>query len=117
MPFGLHGAPATFQRLIDTVLADCATFSLAYLEDIIIFSPMWEQHLQHLWAVLDQLQEAGLRINPRNSKLAFGKLHYLGYLVNYGLLQPQENKVKAIQDVPQPLTKLQNHCFLGLAGY
>lgn len=48
MPFGLHGVPAMFQRLMDAVLAGFESFSAAYLDDVVIFSHSWEDHLQHL---------------------------------------------------------------------
>lgn len=52
MPFGLHGAAATFQRLVDTILSSCEDHVLAYLDDILIYSRTWEQHLIHLKRVL-----------------------------------------------------------------
>lgn len=101
MPFGLHGAPAMFQRLMDTLLGDCTSFSLAYLDDIIIFSPSWEQHLQ---TVLHHLQQAGLRINRTKSKLAFEELLYLGYLVGHVVLRPQHKRSRLSRPPlpPQP---------------
>ncbi len=66
MPFGLHGAPATFQRLMDWVLSGLGDYVAAYLDDIIIYSSSWEQHLQHLKNVLQRIQEAGLSINSLN---------------------------------------------------
>ncbi|KAL1271128.1 hypothetical protein QQF64_030146 [Cirrhinus molitorella] len=58
LPFGLHGAPATFQRLIDQIL-NGLSFAAAYLDDIVIYSDTWEQHLQHL----QEVQE-GIKIIP-----------------------------------------------------
>lgn len=48
MPFGLHGAPATFQWLMDKVLQGCEDCSAAYLDDVVVFSLIWEEHLEHL---------------------------------------------------------------------
>lgn len=59
MPFGLHGAPATFQRLVNKVLKGCRGFAVAYLYDITVFSVTWEDHLKHLDQVLRQLVQAG----------------------------------------------------------
>ncbi|KAK7882011.1 hypothetical protein WMY93_028185 [Mugilogobius chulae] len=64
MPFGLHGAPATFQRLMDQVLQGCDHCSAAYLDDVVIYSNTWEDHLQHLTLVLEKIQQAGLTLNP-----------------------------------------------------
>lgn len=55
MPFGLHGTSATFQRLMDQVLLGCEDCSNAYLDDMVIFSDTWEQHLGHLERVLGQI--------------------------------------------------------------
>ena len=55
MPFGLMGAPSTFQRLMDKVLEDVHQFAAAYLDDVIIHSDTWEQHVQHLMHVFQNL--------------------------------------------------------------
>ena len=52
MPFGLQGAPGTFQMLMDKVVPGPEMFSAVYLDDLIIFSETWEKHLQHICAVL-----------------------------------------------------------------
>ena len=51
MPFGLHNAPATFQRMMNKVLRDCSAFSKSYIDDVVVFSQTWEEHLQPLRAV------------------------------------------------------------------
>ncbi len=53
LPFGLHGAPATFQRLMDRVLQGCEDWSAAYLDDVVIHSISWVEHLQHLQQILN----------------------------------------------------------------
>ena len=63
MPFGLVGAPSTFQRLMDCVLEETHDFAAAYLDDVIVYSDSWEKHLQHLRAVFTKLRKAGLTIN------------------------------------------------------
>ena len=52
MPFGLQGAPATFQRLMDRMLRGMESFAAAYLDDVVIFSETWEEHLRHVEEVL-----------------------------------------------------------------
>ena len=64
MPFGLCGAPATFQRMMDTVLHGLEQFSAAYLDDIVIYSNTWNEHLQHIQAVFKRLRHAGLTAKP-----------------------------------------------------
>ncbi|XP_063054453.1 uncharacterized protein LOC134448729 [Engraulis encrasicolus] len=117
LPFGLHGAPATFQRLMDRVLTPHKRYAAAFLDDVVIQSPDWDSHLPRVQAVLDSLRDAGLTANPKKCKLAFSETNYLGYTIGRGLVKPQEAKLRAIQDWPQPITKRQVRAFLGLAGY
>ncbi len=71
LPFGLFGAPATFQRLMDKILRPHSAYAAAYLDDIIIHSNDWQRHMEHLRAVLRALRVAGLTANPR--KCAIGR--------------------------------------------
>lgn len=80
MPFGLHRAAATFQRLVDRV---CETFMRAYIDDIIVSSSSWEEHFQHLHQVIQALTQASLC----KSWLGFRELKYLGYQVEQGCLK------------------------------
>ncbi|KAG1926090.1 gag-pol fusion protein [Pimephales promelas] len=107
MPFGLHGAPPTFQRLMDQVLHGLSDFMSAYLDDIVIFSETWEEHLKHLQMVLRRIQEAGLTINPDKCALAKKEIEYLGYVVGNGVIWPQVGKVQAIKSFTLPKTKKQ----------
>ena len=59
MPFGLQGAPATFQRMVDRLLDG---FASAYIDDVIIFRTNWSDHLTHLESVLLRIQKAGLAV-------------------------------------------------------
>ena len=115
MPFGLHGAPATFQRLMDRVLQGCDYCSAAYLDDI--FSSTWEEHVQHLSLVLGRIQKAGLSLNPAKCEWAREETRYLGYQLGRGEVRPQVDKVEAIQNCPRPRTKKEVRSFLGLVGW
>lgn len=117
MPFGLHGAPGCFQRLMDRVLQDCSDCSAAYLDDVVIFSSTWQQHLQHLQCVLGKIQEAGLTLNVQKCEWAREETRYLGYQLGKGTIRPQVDKVQAIRDSPRPTTKTQVKSFLGMIGW
>ena len=75
MPFGLQGAPATFQRLMNGLFGDLSQNVAAYLDDIIIFSPTWEEHLLLLKTVLHRLTQAGLTIRADKCQLAMAQCH------------------------------------------
>ena len=70
MPFGLQGAPATFQRMMDRLIDGCDAYAAAYLDDLIIHSNTWEEHLQHIKSILVRLRAAGLTAKP--TKCQFG---------------------------------------------
>ena len=116
MPFGLRNAPATFQRLMNRVvsgLVGCAV----YLDDVVIFSATWEDHLQRIRALLDRLLWAKLTVNLAKCEFAKAKVTYLGKVVGQGEVRPVQAKVEAIQQFPVPNTKKELMRFLGLAGY
>ncbi|XP_078793179.1 uncharacterized protein LOC144987743 [Oryzias latipes] len=117
MPFGLQGAPATFQRLMDEILRDVPQFAAAYLDDVIIFSHSWRDHMSHLRHVLHLIKAAGLTINPGKCVVAQQQVEYLGHVVGQGLVKPRVGKVEAIQEYPIPTTKKKVRAFVGLVGW
>jgi hypothetical protein len=75
-------APATFQRAVDVILASvrfqCA---LTYLDDIVVYSPTFEQHVKDLSVVLKLLQDAGVSLKLKKCAFASRKVQYLGFVV------------------------------------
>ena len=118
MPFGLTNAPSTFQRLMETVLAGL-TWSqcLIYLDDIVVYSSTFDQHLKRLRRVFDRLGSAGLKLQPKKCRFARESVTYLGHILSAGGLEPDSKKVKAVLDFPQPQNSAELKSFLGLAGY
>ena len=102
MPFGLHGAPATFQRMMDRLLNGIGDYAAAYLDDLVIYSDDWEKHLLHLRAVLQRLREAGL---TAKCQLGANQYVYLGHTVGNGEIRPDMTKIEAVENFPQPKTK------------
>lgn len=114
LPFGLHGAPATFQRMMDILLRPHQVYAAAYLDDVVIHSETWEDHLERLPRVLLELHRARLTANPKKCHLALPEAKYLGFQVGHGLIRPQEKKVAAILSAPRPTSKTQVRAFGGL---
>ena len=88
MPFDFVGAPAVFQRLMITVLADVSAFSTAYLDDVSIFSNSWKDHLVHLDEVLSRLEKAGLTVKASKCRLGHQEGQYLGHGIGNGRVRP-----------------------------
>ncbi|CAM4705544.1 unnamed protein product [Lepidochelys kempii] len=117
LPFGLRNAPATFQRLVDGLLAGLGEYAVAYLDDVAIFSDSWADHLEHLQKVLERIREAGLTVKAKKCQIGINRVTYLGHQVGQGTISPLQAKVDAIQKWPVPKSKKQVQSFLGLAGY
>ncbi|KAF7640705.1 hypothetical protein LDENG_00021390, partial [Lucifuga dentata] len=118
LPFGLCNAPATFQRLMNTVLAGLTYKSCAvYLDDIVVASPTFEQHLSDFQEVLSRLKNAGLSLKLSKCQFCLNELTFLGYRVTPHGIMPDTNKVKAVMEFSTPSTVKQVRQFLGLTGY
>lgn len=102
MPFGLHGAPATFQCMMDLLLTGCTDYAAAYLDDVVIHSTNWEDHVRHLRSVLQKLKQAGLTIKPKKCQFAMETCSHLGHVVGNGEVRPEEFKLLAVRDFPAP---------------
>ncbi|XP_062569214.1 uncharacterized protein LOC134231291 [Saccostrea cucullata] len=116
MPFGMKTSPATFIRLMDSVLCDVDNV-VAYFDDIVIFSDSWKTHLEDIENVVRKLQMVNLTIRPSKCKLGAEKIKCLGHIVGNGVTQPDPNKVTAVKEFPLPITKRDLKSFLGLTGY
>ena len=103
MPFGLCNAPATFQRAMQTVLAglewrDC----FVYIDDILIVSRTFEEHLRHLEQIFDWLRNANLRLKPKKCSFFCNKVTYLGHVILVEGLRPDPEKTEKVRSFPVP---------------
>ena len=103
MPFGLRNAAQTFQRFMDEVLRGLE-FCYAYIDNLLIASSSPEEHLHHLRLVLERLSDHGVVINIAKSQFGVPALDFLGHHVDNRGIRPLEDKVRAIQNFPQPTT-------------
>ena len=118
MPIGLHSAPATFQRLLDSVIGpDLEPRAFAYLDDIIVLGRTFEEHLQNLREVLHRLQAANLRINPEKCEFGRTELKYLGHVVTAQGVRTDPDKVQAILGMPPPTNLRELRRFLGMVSW
>ena len=118
MPFGLCNAPATFQRLMQQCLSgQLAESLLIYLDDIILFSPDFQSHLQHLDQVFERLWRHGLKLRLDKCTLLQTEVKFLGHVVDRQGVRPDPDKLVAVREWPTPSTVREVRAFLGLAGY
>ncbi len=118
MPFGLVNAPATFQRAMDVLLTGLNwKVSLIYIDDILVFSPTFDQHLVDLESVLQRLSVA--KFTVKLSKCFFGReeVAYLGHLVGSQGVKPDPSKLNAVKLFPVPTNLTEVRSFLGLTTY
>ena len=116
VPFGLAHAPAYFQELMTGILKDF-NFTIAYLDDIIIFSQTVEEHLDHIKQVFKKLQSVHLLMKLSKCNFFMKEMQYLGHILSTKGIKPLPSKTKAIQNMHPPKMPKQIHPFLGLIGY
>ena len=119
MPFGLKNAPGVFQRLMQRVLMGLnpengPDFVATYLDDVLIFSTTFEEHLVHLRSVLDRLLEVGLKLKPAKCHFICQSVEYLGHLVTPQGISPNPARVAAY---PTPTSVKEMRQFVGIASY
>ena len=118
MPFGLCNAPATFQRLMQKVLAGLEWNScFVYLDDILLASKTFDEHIQHLRAVFERLRQANLRLKPKKCKLLREEVNYLGHVISKQGIKPNPEKTEKVRSFPTPVDVTKVRQFLGLASY
>ncbi|GAQ91134.1 putative transposon-encoded protein with retrovirus polyprotein and reverse transcriptase domain [Klebsormidium nitens] len=91
-PFGPKNAPALFQRLMDRVLRQLREVARAFIDDTIVHSRGFEEHLEALRAVFEQLRKYNIKVHPKKIRILFPEIPFLGHLVNPVGLKPQELK-------------------------
>ena len=118
LPMGLKNSPQMFQRLMETVLQGMTfKFCLIYLDDIIVYSKNFSDHVQHLKQVFDRLRESGLKLHPTKCSFAQTEIKYLGHIVSSEGIAPDQEKIDAISSYPIPRKLKDLRAFLGLSGY
>ena len=104
MLFCIRNAPATFQRFINQVTAEIEGCE-AYIDDVIIYSDNWSDHVKQIRTFFDKLKEAKLTINLAKCEFGCAQVSYLGHVVGQGEVKPIDAKVKAISEFPIPKNK------------
>ena len=118
MPYGVVGGPATFPQLSDKIIGlEMEPHAFSYLDDIIIVSNTFEEHMNWLEHVLTRIKDAGLTINREKSEFCRSAVKFLGVLVNRDSFKPDPDKIAPILEYPMPKNLKQLRRFQGMASW
>ena len=116
LPFGMVNAPATFTRMMRKLLKG-QSHVVNFIDDILIYTDTWIEHLQILREVLGRLRNSNLTAKPSKCMIGFDSLDFLGHIVGNGKIRPQPDKVDKILHATKPSTKKEVRSFMGLVNY
>ncbi|CAF1483144.1 unnamed protein product [Rotaria sordida] len=115
---GLMNAPASFQRVMNNLLATGRwDYVVVYLDDIVIFSHSLQEHKRHVNEILSILNAAHFKVSPPKCQIAVRCIEFLGHIITANTVKPSPEKIQAILDIPPPHTLSQANRFLGKIGY
>ena len=118
LPMGLKTSPATFQRMMDTVLGDMIDNGvLVYLDDILVYAENNVELQKLTEEVFQRLEKAGIHLKASKCFIGMNKIDFLGFVVSGDGIHPQNSKVKVINYLKPPRTVRQLRRFLGIMSY
>lgn len=117
LPMGLKNSPPTFQKVMTNTLTPCRKFALVYLDDIIVFSKTYDDHISHLSQVFTALSTRNFVLNPPKCELLVSQINYLGHTISEKVITPMKEKIQAILDIKEPHLLSQANKFLGALSW
>jgi len=119
LPFGLKTSPAIFQRILSNILRKqgLIEFSVNYIDDILIHSPTFEEHLDHIERVLNAIKKEGFRLKFKKCTFAANSVRYLGHVIGENTVTPLKDNITSIKNFPIPTTQKQIRQFLGKINF
>ena len=118
MPFGLSTAPQTYEHLMELTLSGLQwSLCLIYLDDVIVFSHDFDEHIDRLDKVLTQIGAAGLKLKPNKCVFFAPKVSFLGHIVSQDGVSPDPDNIAKIANWPTPKNVWEVHGILGMGNY
>ncbi|CAF1532708.1 unnamed protein product, partial [Rotaria sordida] len=118
LPQGITNGPATFQRVINHILGPARwKYALAYIDDVIIYSKTFEEHLSHLKEICQILKNARFRLNPDKCEIARTQTEYLGHHIQNGEIRPSPHNIQGLLNTNLPHTADEACKFVKAAEY
>lgn len=119
LPFGLKTSPAIFQRILGNIIRKngLTGFAVNFIDDILIFSKTFDEHIGHLKRLLEAIREEGFRLKLTKCKFACDSVKYLGHILQKNTITPLKDNLKSIKDFPTPQNRKQIRQFLGKINF
>ena len=116
IPYGIKSAPSIFQRSIESILAGIPNV-LVFLDDIVITEKTTAEHKKNLHKVLNRLQKAGLKLGEKKCKFYMTSIVYLGHKISVRAIEPLQEKIQAILEMPRPSNTPEVQAYLGYVNF
>jgi len=119
LPFGLKISPSIFQRILANIIRrhNLNEFCINYIDDILIFSKSFEQHVKHIEYLLRTMKEEGFRLKMEKCNFAKNSLKYLGHIIEKNSIRPLKDNLRAIKEFEEPKNKKNVRQFLGKINF
>ena len=119
LTMGLLSSPSAFIQMMGAVFKNKQkyNFLFTYVDDLLLASGSFTEHLDHLRTTLNMLQLNRLVINPTKTYVAYEEIEYLGYRITGDTIRISDSKIKAIRDLPTPKNRKSLQRVLGLLQY
>jgi transposase InsO family protein len=114
---GLKNSPPSFQRVMTEILSPCRQFALVYIDDIVVYSRSFEEHLQHIHQVLSVLSQHNFQLNPSKCSILRQQIDYLSHTISEQGVKPNNEKIQAIIKLREPSTLVEANKFLGALSW
>lgn len=119
LPFGLKTAPAIFQRILGNIIRkyELSSFTVNFIDDILVFSETFEEHLLHLTRLMEAILAEGFRLKLSKCSFANNYAKYLGHIIENNSIRPLKDYLTAVKNFPIPKTKKNIRQFLGKVNF
>lgn len=119
LPFGLKTSPAIFQRILSSIIRKhkLSDFTVNYIDDILIFSKSFEEHISHLTQLLEAIMKEGFRLKLSKCTFALDSVQYLGHIIKHNSISPIKDNLISIRNFPVPKNQKNIRQFLGKINF
>ena len=117
VPFGMKFYTSICSRIINNLLTGYNEFVTSFVDDLIIYSESFNDHIKYVDLILSKLKSCGITLNQSKCSFASTTVKFLGFEVDQGKIKPTDDKIDAIRTFPRSTTKKEFRSFLGLLNY